>query len=261
MSFSQAARLRSDATSSSVSSFRTTATDDCHEEIVGRALMPAHPGKSALLDAGGRNRPLDSGTWLGGCTSTRLWIPLDSPCANIRRVTEGANMEIDLESIAVILGLLAKIVVLSMLLERALAFVFEFEWVARILTAERTPDGRAEPSTTATSRVPGLKAAIAFGVSWYVCRYYEVDAFAPLFNAQVSPTGTFLTAMVVAGGSAAAIGLFQGVFGFAKSTRELNTQAREAEAEARQSLAKARKIQAETEAKLANEALKRLAEA
>lgn len=161
-------------------------------------------------------------------------------------------MEIDLEGLTTVLGTLAKIVVLAMLLERALAFVFEFDWVARILTPAKTFTDRADTSPTTPSRAPGLKALIAFGLSWFVCHRFQVDAFGPLFNAETTTSSIFLTALIVAGGSSAAIALFQGVLGFGKLARDASVKAKEVDAEAQMRNAMAANMEADARMKQAS---------
>jgi hypothetical protein len=125
-------------------------------------------------------------------------------------------------------GALMLLVVLAMLLERALAVVFEYHWFRRL-----------------SDRVPGLKAPFALLVSWQVCGHVGYDILACLFApsgsaAEPTPLGVLVTSAVVAGGSAGAMTLFQGVLGFGRAARlamiELNrvrTEALVAEARAR----------------------------
>lgn len=64
-----------------------------------------------------------------------------------------------------VLGALLLLVVLAMLLERALALVFEYHWFRRL-----------------SDRVPGLKTPIALLVSWFTCRHIRFDILARLFS-------------------------------------------------------------------------------
>jgi len=105
------------------------------------------------------------------------------------------------------LGNLAGLVVLAMLLERALAFLFEYYWFRK-----------------AVARIAGLKGAIAFLAAWMTCLHLRFDILARLFRAEsgeagISGIGLLLTAAVLAGGSAAAMTLFQGVLRFGRDAR------------------------------------------
>jgi F0F1-type ATP synthase epsilon subunit len=57
--------------------------------------------------------------------------------------------------------------------------------------------------------------------------------------------GVFVTAAIVAGGSAGAITLFQGVLKFSKEAQDIMTEANKAEAEAQKKKAEAEKAEAE----------------
>lgn len=125
-------------------------------------------------------------------------------------------------------GALMLLVTLAMLLERALAVVFEYHWFRRV-----------------SECVEGLKTPVALFVSWAVCRHVGFDILARLFPSAngaslPTPIGIIITAAVVAGGSAGAMTLFQGVMGLGREARigmiELNkarTEAGLAEARAR----------------------------
>ena len=103
-----------------------------------------------------------------------------------------------------ILAALTKLVVLAMLLERALVLLFDYRWFREKI------DGF------------GLKSPIAFLVSWGVCSFYKFDVLGALFEANnASSMGFFVTGAIVAGGSAGAITLFQGVMKFSKSAQEV----------------------------------------
>lgn len=131
---------------------------------------------------------------------------------------------------------LIKVVILSFLVERALAVVFEME--------------RLEPALKRND----LKPAIAIIVSVLACFALQIDAVSPLGTegalldkqSGIEWLGFLLTGMVVAGGSAGAVKLFQDVLGFKRSSRDqlkaleaVNQQAATAEAEARLEKAKA----------------------
>lgn len=100
-------------------------------------------------------------------------------------------------------GGLGLIVVLSMILERALAVVFEWGvwdvWLAK----------------------KRLRAPLAFVASYVICATLKFDILIVIGKKDpatfsILGIGTFLTAATIAGGSKGAITLFQNVLGFAK---------------------------------------------
>lgn len=132
-------------------------------------------------------------------------------------------------------GALSLLVALAMLLERALAIVFEYHWFRK-----------------ASGRIEGLKTPIAFLTSWFTCRHVQFDILARLFPAadgSSPPTqvGILITAAVVAGGSAAAITLFQGVLHFGRDARTGLIEANRARTEADLAEARSRRERAEAE--------------
>jgi len=97
--------------------------------------------------------------------------------------------------IATILAL-ATIVVLSFIVERALALLFEWRFFVNAPWSS------------------GVKEPIAFLVSLAVCWYWRLDALSVILRGEkVGPFGTLLTAAVIAGGSKAALKLFRDVLG------------------------------------------------
>lgn len=102
--------------------------------------------------------------------------------------------------------ILALVIVLSFVVERTLAVVFESRpYVA--VNARRSAEGKGS-----------YKALIAFIVSVLVCILWQVDIMAVLLtNGHVSIVGNLVTGGVVAGGSKASIKLFHDVLGV-KST-------------------------------------------
>lgn len=130
-----------------------------------------------------------------------------------------------------ILASLAKLVVLAMLLERALVIIFDYRWYKKKMDNL------------------GLKVPISLMTSWLICHYYKFDVLSVLFEPkQTTPMGIFLTAAVVAGGSAGAITLFQGVFKFSKEAQDVMKEARRLEAEARKRKAESEAATAEADA-------------
>lgn len=133
-------------------------------------------------------------------------------------------------------GALFLLVILAMLLERALALVFEYHWFQEL-----------------SNRWEGLKTPIAFGASWFICNYIKFDILSQLFplggsEPRPESIGILITAAIVAGGSAGAIMLFQGVFNFSREARTSLIEAKKVSAEADLAEAKARKDKAESEA-------------
>jgi hypothetical protein len=114
-------------------------------------------------------------------------------------------MEYDSEFLALVVVLL-KLVFLSMVLERALVILFEWRWYEKYLSRK------------------GFKIPITYIVAWIICNQLKFDVFAAIFNPRdpesaFSDIGVFLTAAVLAGGSAGAITLFQVVLRMSKSAR------------------------------------------
>ena len=100
---------------------------------------------------------------------------------------------------------LTMLVILSLILERALAVIFEWggwrEWLAS----------------------KKLRAPIALGVAYAICIWADFDVLSILFAKENGYTGDFslgplITAAVIAGGSKGAILLFQGVLGFGRES-------------------------------------------
>lgn len=98
---------------------------------------------------------------------------------------------------------LTLIVVLSMILERALAVVYEWGPLEEFLTAKK------------------LRAPIAFVVAYAICAEMRFDLLLELSGRDGATfskfsVGVFVTAATIAGGSKGAITLFQDVLGFSK---------------------------------------------
>lgn len=104
----------------------------------------------------------------------------------------------------VLLWMLAKLIVFAMLLERALYFLFDYSlWRDAI-------KGRK------------IKAPITIAVAWFACYYYDFDILTPMLDPMAGSTdfGVFITALIVAGGSAGAMILFQDILKFSRTARE-----------------------------------------
>ena len=102
-----------------------------------------------------------------------------------------------------VLFALFEVVVLAFLIERGLYFVFDYklwrDWLK----------GKA------------LRAPIALGVSWFICWHHEFDVIARTIDpGATTQIGIFITATIVAGGSAAAMMLFHDVLKFTRTARE-----------------------------------------
>jgi uncharacterized BrkB/YihY/UPF0761 family membrane protein len=109
----------------------------------------------------------------------------------------------DQEWLTAVLGGLGLIVVLSLILERALAVIFEWGvwdvWLAKT----------------------SLRAPLALLASYVICATLKFDILIVISKKDpatfaVLSIGTFVTAATIAGGSKGAITLFQNVLGFAR---------------------------------------------
>lgn len=98
---------------------------------------------------------------------------------------------------------LATIVVLSFLLERALAPLFEHRSFLKRFASK------------------GVKEIIALVVCVGICLYWRFDAFSMvILTEQTSPLGAALTGAIVAGGSKASVKLFHDVLNVRSSAHE-----------------------------------------
>ncbi len=116
------------------------------------------------------------------------------------------------------IGPLAGVVVVSMVVERALGFVYDFEL------------GGVQPF----KEHPTAKALIALGLAMFICFQWKIDLLRDLFTRGSEPPATTylglgITAMVVAGGSAGAMALFQGYLGIGREVRKAKLDAEQAE--------------------------------
>lgn len=149
-----------------------------------------------------------------------------------------------------VLNELARVVLLAFVVERALAVVFDME--------------RVEPALKSRD----LKPPIAIGVSILLCFGLEVNLIS-VMAAKTAATaggpeaiaggtpllasshmiwmGKLLTGLVVAGGSAGAVKLFQDVLGLRRSLRDENKAAEATEREAKSLEARARAEKARAE--------------
>ena len=108
------------------------------------------------------------------------------------------------------LEVLSAVVVLSLLIERALAPLFESRWLVKKLDKK------------------SLKEAIAYVVALVVCVKWQIDAISmTVLSEHTSYVGEAVTAGVIAGGSKGSIKLFRDVLGFKSSAyKEKETKER-----------------------------------
>ncbi len=110
--------------------------------------------------------------------------------------------ELDTAIFRLLYGLF-QLVVLAMLLERGLYFVFDYRYLRTRLQQK------------------GLKAPLALAVAWVVCWYHDFDIIARTIDpGSQSQIGIFITSCIVAGGSATAMMLFNDVLKLTRSARE-----------------------------------------
>ena len=132
---------------------------------------------------------------------------------------------------------LLTIIVFALLIERALAVIFESRvFIERVdYTVKRygsemkagARDGSPAPIETATPRNRGLKEAIALGVSFFVCWQWDFDALSilmPVSHPKMTLMGELFSALIVAGGSKGANKLFTDWLGIKSSAKsEIDT--------------------------------------
>lgn len=152
-------------------------------------------------------------------------------------------------------GALTKLVVLSIIIERGLAFIFEHDWFVRLTTVKESQLSDQEKSAV-KSKIPGLKGIIALFTSVGICMYYEFDIMSALFANNVKDEiGIFLTGITVAGGSAGAIAIFQGFLNINKQSRDALLEARKAQADSERLIASAKAAEAKSKAEAAEATL------
>ena len=146
------------------------------------------------------------------------------------------------------IGTLGTLVIVALIVERALAFIFEHEWFKSLTTYQ---DG--------AGKYPGLKGLLALASSLGISFGYDFDILRVLLeNTDNGVAGMTVTGFVIAGGSSGAIALFQGYLGIGKDARDAIMEAKIAKAESATQVAKlsadeaqARLDKAEAEKKLA----------
>ncbi|MCR9133499.1 MAG: hypothetical protein NXI08_13020 [bacterium] len=143
-----------------------------------------------------------------------------------------------------VLGALALLVTISVILERALAFLYEHKWFMLLFPNQSSRDKKERD----IRRYIAAKENIALIVSFSIAFTYKFDILQILFkNPSWSWLGIILTAFILAGGSAGAIAIFQGYLRMGKEVRDANIEALKSEAEAREIRAKIGKSTTQTE--------------
>jgi hypothetical protein len=137
------------------------------------------------------------------------------------------------QSFIVVTSALAKLVIIATLLERGLSFIFEHEWFIRLTTKEITDPNDSTKKIGEKSRIPGLKGLVALFGSYLICNKYGFDVLFVIFYPEaISPhadrLGIILTSLIVSGGSAGAILVFQGYLNMGKQGRDAVIEAKKA---------------------------------
>ncbi|MBK8228427.1 MAG: hypothetical protein IPK70_14795 [Flavobacteriales bacterium] len=119
---------------------------------------------------------------------------------------------------------LLAILLLALLIERALALLFESRaFIERVAYTVKHEGGADQGTITdAQPRNRGIKELIALGVSFYVCWWWDFDALSillPVSHSKMTLMGMLITAMIIAGGSKGAAKLFSDWMGI-KSTAQ-----------------------------------------
>lgn len=147
------------------------------------------------------------------------------------------------QTVLLVTGALAKLVIVSMVLERGLSVIFEHEWFVRATTKE-VKDPLDENKKIRENRIPGLKASLSILASYFVCYHYNFDMLFVVLTGTspkiFDPTGVVLTSLIVSGGSAGAILIFQGYLNLSKQGRDAAVEARKSNMEADKAAAVAR---------------------
>jgi hypothetical protein len=131
---------------------------------------------------------------------------------------------LDLERVGEVL---IAIVLLSLLVERALALLFESrpfieateDGSVVIQMKNLTPDNPKYARISKQSKKNGLKESISFIVAFAICWYLKFDVLTIIFVSSEETTviGYLISGAIVAGGSKGAIKLFKDWMGFASS--------------------------------------------
>ena len=94
-----------------------------------------------------------------------------------------------------ILAVLVQLLVLCLIIERALHFLFHFGLWRSFFDAQSN-----------SKEIKSLKALIVLGISWWMCSSYDIDAILEITSLEDTANSKFLgigiTALAIAGGSA-----------------------------------------------------------
>ena len=124
-----------------------------------------------------------------------------------------------------LMEVLITIVVLSFLIERALAVLFEHRWFIKI--TEGLPEKpKANP-------IKGLREIIATVVCVLFCYWQDFDGISIILQSSEKPTiwGIIITGFIIAGGSKASVALFKDLLGFMSTAEKDRKAADEAKRE------------------------------
>ena len=129
---------------------------------------------------------------------------------------------------------LLTLLLLSLLIERALALVFENRaFIERVAYTVKHEGGKDSGTITdAQPRNRGVKELIALGVSFYVCWWWDFDALSillPVSHSKMTLMGMLITAMIIAGGSKGAAKLFSDWMGIKSSAQKEVDEVRDAQ--------------------------------
>lgn len=121
---------------------------------------------------------------------------------------------------------LVAITVLALLLERALAVLFESKFFLQVVQGKRPEtDAQELPKSGRAHSGIGtfpIKELIAFVVAAIVCVIWKFDAVSMIFlKEQTTVLGAVITGGIVAGGSKASVKLFRDVMGIKSTARRL----------------------------------------
>jgi hypothetical protein len=126
---------------------------------------------------------------------------------------------------------IVQLLVIAMLVERALAFLFEYHWLQRVTEGTR-----------------GIKPLIVLLLSALVCFAYRFDVLARLFdvegNRPATVLGIAMTSVILAGWTVAALAVLQGQLNWSKASRSALIRAKQVTATAVANEAQARDIAA-----------------
>jgi len=130
-----------------------------------------------------------------------------------------------------VIGALSRLVVLSIIVERALAVLFELR-IVDVILKKPGPEGKEHGKVVLVSRVAPwfsgtVKGLFTLVVCGLITFYFRVDIMKDLFlRPQPDWFGMLITAFVLAGGSAGAIAIFQGYLNWGKEGRDALIEAK-----------------------------------